>query len=138
MKKILTLLISFCLTACGLGGSGGNDVQKYGDKVSYEGGKVLKYPDFTVRYAGTHEKSYPTDSSAKKMVFYDFEVVKDNKKQTVSWSSGTGDIGPAFFYIGEADYVLEMKQSDVLKTSIADGNIVIWKRADYEEAVKKK
>lgn len=136
MKKLWILLITFCLTACGL--SGGNNVQNYGEKVNYSNGKEIKYPDFTVKFSGTHEKGFPLPDSATKMVFYDFQVTKGDKKQTVSWSSGTGDIAPSFFYVDGVDYVLEMKQSDVIKESLGEGNIVIWKRADYESALKNK
>jgi hypothetical protein len=137
MKKILILLITFCLNACGLSGANENKVQNYGEKVSYTDGKEIKYPDFIVKFGGTREKGYPKPDSSTKLVFYDFQVTKGDKKQTVSWSSGTGDIAPAFFYVEGVDYVFEMQQSDVLG-SLGEGNIVIWKRTDFETALKNK
>ena len=69
------------------------------------------------------------------MTIYDFEVMKGEARKKVSWSSGTGDIGPAFFEIG-GSYALELSQSDILK-SLEEGFLVIWKKAEYEESVRK-
>jgi hypothetical protein len=137
MKKILILLITFCLNACGLSGANENKVQNYGEKVSYTDRKEIIYPDFSLKFSGTRERGFPMPDSATKMIFYDFQVVKGDKMQTVSWSSGTGDIGPTFFYVEGVDYVLEMKQSDI-KGSLGEGNIVIWKRSEFEAALKNK
>lgn len=130
-------MITMCLNACGL--SDANKIQNaiYGEKISYTSGKELKFPDFSVKFTGTREKPYPTENSSLKMIFYDFEVKKNDKKQTVSWSSGTGDIAPSFFYVEGADFVLELKRSDVAKDSLDEGVLIVWKRADYEEAVRK-
>lgn len=136
MKIIAVLLISMFLNVCGSGGASENRAQKYGEKVSYASGEELKFPDFTVKFTGKREQKYPNENSNLKMTVYDFEVAKGEAKKKVSWSSGTGDIGPAFFEIGGGSYVLELSQSDVLK-SLEEGFLVIWKKAEYEESVKK-
>ena len=137
MKKIIVLIISLCLCACGLNGSN-NQVQKYGEKVSFEQGKVLTYPDFTIKYVGKRTKKYPDETSALTMTFYDFEVVKDGKKQMVIWTTGAGDIAPVYFYIDTLDFAIEHGKSEILKEPLGEGTMVIWKRADFEEALKKK
>ena len=98
-------------------------MQKYGEKVSYSSGQELKFPDFTIKFTGKREVKYPNENSNLSMT-------------KVSWSSGTGDIGPAFFEIGGGNYVLELSQSDLLK-SLEEGFLVIWKKAEYEESVRK-
>lgn len=139
MKKIIVLIISLCFCACSLDSSN-NQVQKYGEKVSFEQGKVLTYPDFTIKYVGKRTKKYPDETSAQTMTFYDFQIVnvKDGKKQLLVWSTGAGDIAPVFFYIETADFAIEHGISEILKEPLGEGTMVIWKRADFEEALKKK
>jgi hypothetical protein len=136
MKIITVLLIGMFLNVCGFGGASDNRAQKYGEKVSYSGGNELKFPDFNIKFTGKREQKYPNENSNRTMTFYDFEATKGDAKKKVSWSSGTGDIGPAFFEIGGGSYVLELSQSDILK-SLEEGFLVIWKKADYEESVGK-
>lgn len=134
MKKIITLIISLCLSACGVNSASNNQAEKYGEKVSYADGKELKFPDFSIKFSGKRE----TANSPVRMVFYDFLVTKGDKTQTVSWSSGTGDIAPTVFNVDGTDYVLELGMSDVSKGALGEGDLVIWKKADFDEAKKKK
>lgn len=136
MKIILILLIGMFLNVCGFSGASDDRTPKYGEKVSYSSGQELKFPDFTIKFTGKREVKYPNENSNLKMTFYDFEAAKGEAKKKVSWSSGTGDIAPAFFEIGGGNYVLELSQSDLLK-SLEEGFLVIWKKAEYEESLRK-
>jgi hypothetical protein len=136
MKIFTVLLIGIFLNVCGFSEASDKHMQKYGEKVSYSSGKELKFPDFTIKFTGKREQKYPNENSNRSMTFYDFEVAKGEAKKKVSWSSGTGDIGPAFFEIGGGNFVLELSQSDLLK-SLEEGFFVIWKKAEYEESVRK-
>lgn len=136
MKIITVLLIGMFLSVCGFNGTSDNQAQKYGEKVSYSSGQELKFPDFTIKFTGKREVKYPNENSNLSMTLYDFEVTKGEAKKKISWSSGTGDIGPAFFEIGGGNYVLELSQSDLLK-SLEEGFLVIWKKAEYEESLRK-
>jgi hypothetical protein len=137
MKIILVLLCCMFLNICGINPTTDGQIQKYGEKVSYSSGKEIKFPDFSIKFLGKREEKYPNEKKSElKMIFYDFEVTKGETKKKISWSSGTGDIGPTFFEIEGANYVLELSQSDILK-SLGEGNFVIWKKADYEEARRK-
>ncbi|HLM00305.1 MAG TPA: hypothetical protein VK400_04560 [Pyrinomonadaceae bacterium] len=112
-------------------------MQKYGQKVSYASGKELIFPDFTIKFVGKREAKISNDwLFPQKMTFYDFEAAKGETRQTISWSSGTGDIGPTFFEIDGGSYVLELSQSDILK-SLEEGFLVIWIKDDYEDSVRK-
>ncbi|HEX9963048.1 MAG TPA: hypothetical protein VGB00_19095 [Pyrinomonadaceae bacterium] len=136
MKIITVLLIGMFLNVCGFSGTTDNQSQKYGEKVSYTSGQELKFPDFIIKFTGKREQKYPNENSNLSMTIYDFEVAKGEAKKKVSWSSGTGDIGPTFFEIGGGSYVIELSQSDILK-SLEEGFFVIWKKAEYEESVRK-
>jgi hypothetical protein len=132
MKLFLVLIYAIFLSLCGFNQSSENEMQKYGEKVSYTSGRELKFPDFSIKFAGQREVT----GAPVRMTFYDFEVSKGETKKKISWSSGTGDIGPTFFEIGGESFVLELSQSDLLK-SIGEGNLVIWKKAGYDESLKK-
>jgi len=58
------------------------------------------------------------------MVVYDFRVKSAQGEQTISWSAGTGDIGPTLFRVGSEQYALELKHSDKLG-SLNDGELVV-------------
>lgn len=134
MKKILILIVSLLLSACGVNSGSDNSVEKYGEKVSYADGKELKFPDFSIKFTGKRE----TATSPVKMTTYDFIVTKGDKTQTVSWSSGTGDIAPTFFNFEGTDFVLELGMSDVMKGALGEGILVLWKKTDFEKAKEKK
>lgn len=134
MKKILILIIAFCLSACGVKSASNDKVEKYGEKVSYADGREMKFPDFSIKFTGKRG----TGNAPIKMTFYDFLVTKGENKQTVSWSSGTGDIAPAIFNVAGTDFVLELSVSDVIKGQLGEGNLVIWKKADFEKAKEDK
>lgn len=136
MKIILVLMFCLFLNTCGSNESAENPMQKYGEKVSYSTGKELKFPDFSIKFLGKREVSKDVNSPIK-MTFCDFEAAKGEKKEKISWSSGMGDIAPTVFEFDGANYVLELSQSDILK-SLGEGVFVIWKKADYDEATKKK
>lgn len=139
MKKIIILIVSLCLSACGVNTSSNNDqYQKYGEKVSYVDGKELKFPDFSVKFSGKREIPNTTGNPALRFIAYDFLVTKGDKTQTVSWSSGTGDIAPRYFNVEGTDFVLEVGMSDVIKGALGEGNLVIWEKSEFEKAKGKK
>ncbi len=138
MKIISLLLICMFWNFCSVNKATDNQMKKYGEKVSYTGKKELIFPDFSIKFIGKREvKPAKEGMPPLTMIFYDFEAVKGDAKQTIFWSSGTGDIGPTFFDFDGAGYVLELKQSDIIK-SLDEGVFVIWKKADYEAGIKKK
>jgi hypothetical protein len=58
-------------------------------------------------------------------LYYDFKVRTANIEKAVSWSSGTGDIGPVQFEIAGKHYQLELRHSDKLG-KLKDNELVIW------------
>lgn len=134
MKIILILIFCICLSSCSFNETPAEDnqIKKYGEKVSYSSGKEFIFPDFTIKFVGEREEKISNDwMFPQKMTFYDFELAKGETRQKLSWSSGTGDIGPTFFTINGAEYVLELRQSDIIKGSLGDDILVIWRKADY-------
>ena len=107
----LTLLLLFgCVVplpkALSTGAPASPGIGAYGAKVVYAPGQFICFPDFTLRYVGTrHESSalFPRGFD-----FYDFQIQRSGESYTVSWSSGTGEIGPTFFTVHGQTYQLEL------------------------------
>ncbi len=97
----------------------------YGAKVYYTLNQPLVFPDVTLEFIGARKVSaspqFPRD-----FTFYDFKVSQGSQTQTISWSAGTGDIGPTSFEIGGQNYLLELAMSDKLG-ALAEDELVLWK-----------
>jgi hypothetical protein len=99
-------------------------VQSYGVKVSYAQGQPLEFPDFSLEFLGQRKEADPNFSRG--FLFYDFRVSRGSQVQTISWSSGTGDIGPTRFDVAGQPYLLERVYSDTLGW-LEEDEMVIWK-----------
>ena len=66
------------------------------------------------------EKEWPCISS------YDFKAYQGSQVQLVSWSAGTGDIGPTLFELGGSRCALELAMSDKLGPLDKD-ELVLWR-----------
>lgn len=84
----------------------------YGTKVAFKKETPVTFPDFVLTYLG--ERRVASDRFPRGFLFHDFRVASPHGTQTVSWSSGTGDIGPAPFRVGGAHFALELSRSDKL------------------------
>ena len=97
----------------------------YGTKVTFGAGRPLMFPDVTLEFVGQRwvdtSPNYP-----RGFTYYDFKVRQGDQEQTISWSAGTGDIGPTSFEVGGQDYLLELAMSDKLG-SLAENELVLWK-----------
>jgi hypothetical protein len=68
---------------------------QYGEKINYLDRETKRLPDFSIRFIKERHAQSPMFRTG--FTFYDFEVTNGTETKTVSWSSGTGDIGPTFF-----------------------------------------
>jgi hypothetical protein len=84
----------------------------------------LRYPDLTLLYRGERQgeagPQYPQG-----FTYHDFRAEQGANSQDVSWTAGTGDIGPAVFEFAGHAYRLELRQSDDLGR-LADDELVLW------------
>ena len=85
----------------------------YGAKVYYALNQPLTFPDLTLEFIG-QRKVNASPQFPRDFIFYDFKVSQGNQTQTISWSAGTGDIGPTLFEIGGQNYWLKLAMSDKL------------------------
>lgn len=106
----------------------------YGEKVKYSKDQELEFPDFTLRFIGERTEHAPQISRSFR--YYDFEVFTDSERKTVSWSAGTGDIGPILFRFNNTDFFLEMQSSDILGR-LSENEIVVWPQERYDSEITK-
>jgi hypothetical protein len=121
IQIVSIMLLSFISIFCS---SKGGDVN-YDTAVTYAKGSQFKFPDFTIEYTGERDEKTSVGLTFK---FYDFSVTNGTAKKTVSWSSGTGDIGPVQFEFEGKQYQIELKYSDKLKTKLGENELVIVKK----------
>jgi hypothetical protein len=118
---LLGLVLGVCLTAC----APESRAADYGVKVSFKKDVPVKFPDFVLTYLG--ERKVASDRYPRGFTFHDFRIAAGAGTQTVSWNSGTGDIGPALFQAGSKQFGLELSRSD--KVGSLKANEVVITRA---------
>jgi hypothetical protein len=117
-------LIAFilCLTQVHSG-----EPPRYSAKVVFFAKAVaLHFPDFDMTYSGERRvipPQYPRGWWA-----YDFVVRSKSGEQKLSWSAGTGDIGPVRFKVDGSEFQLELSHSDKLG-ALREDELVISKVA---------
>lgn len=98
------------------------DTAAYGSKVKFSVERTLRFPDFDLIYLGKRRvtpKQYP-----RGWWIHDFKVVCKGAEQTVSWSAGTGDIGPTRFRVTGGFFQIELSRSDKLGPLHQDESVV--------------
>lgn len=120
-RPLLVLSCALILPACALAG----DVVGYGVKVKFAKGRTLHFADFDLTYTGTRHESSST--FPRGFNFEDFQLSRSGESKTLSWSSGTGDIGPVEFTFAGQKFALELRMSDKLGRLSGD-ELVVWKR----------
>lgn len=98
----------------------------YGAKTTFQKNVALIFPDFDLTYLG--ERSVSGGKFPRPFIYYDFRVARGGKLETVSWSGGTGDIGPADFTFAGKNYALELRRSE-RRGKLAEDELVIERRA---------
>lgn len=84
----------------------------YSAKVKFRVGQTLHFPEFEVTYVGKRHVTPP--QYPRGWWIHDFKVRSKGNEQTVSWSSGTGDIGPVRFKVNDVEFQIELSLSDKL------------------------
>jgi hypothetical protein len=100
--------------------------KEYSVRVKYNRKGTLEFPDFTLQFLGRRTVSFP--EYPRGFLYYDFKIKKGGIEKTVSWSSGTGDLGPEGFEIGDHSFLLELRRSDKLGR-LEEDELVIWKES---------
>lgn len=107
----------------------------YGQPVNYQKDTSIEFPDFKLIYQGERKQDAPVFGPGY-FLYHDFEIFDQNSNKVISWSSGTGDIGPSPFEFKGKQYLLEMEISDILG-KLNGNRIVIWEQQQYADELEK-
>lgn len=101
-------------------------MNNYNSKVNFKLKQEILFPDFTIQYMGKESVQGPNQARWK-MTIYHFLVLKGDINKKISWSSGTGDIGPLLFEFNNKKFALELKYSEILTSdnNLKDNELVI-------------
>lgn len=97
-------------------------IRNYGEKVKYTELQKIFFPDFILVYKGQSQKM--SSQYGKNFIYYDFNVSNPLEMKTVSWTAGTGDIGPTEFEIDGKKFGLELKYSEK-EGQLKDNELII-------------
>jgi hypothetical protein len=121
--RLLSLLVLYlsALAACSQAVDSSDPVA-YGSKVRFGVDRTLRFPDFQVTFMGKRHVTPP--QYPRGWWIYNFKVRERGGEQTLSWSAGTGDIGPTRFTVDGAEFQLELSRSDRLG-SLQENEMVV-------------
>ena len=124
VRVIVRTLLVLHLTALAVCSYAGDspDAVPYGSKVRFGLDRTLRFPDFEMTYMGKRHVTPP--QYPRGWWIHDFKVRGKGGEQTVSWSAGTGDIGPTRFKVNGADFQVELSRSDKLG-SLREDELVV-------------
>ena len=106
----------------------GTEITEYQKVKIFEKDLPIRYPDFTIVFRGSHETG-----DRIRFTYQDFTVIDGSgKTQEVSWSSGTGDISPVFFSVGNKKFGIELSSSMVVEKPLPPNSFVISPDGVYE------
>lgn len=116
------LVLHFCALAVSSHAANPSDTAAYGSKVRFNAGLTVRFPDFELTYMGKRQVTPP--QYPRGWWIHDFKVRGKGGEQTVSWSAGTGDIGPSRFKVNGALFQIELSRSDKLGSLREDEMVV--------------
>lgn len=123
IRVVVSALLAVHLSALGVCYAEGlADTVAYGSKVSFKAGHALRFPDFELIHTGKRRVVPP--QYPRGWWTYDFTVRNKSGEKTVSWSAGTGDIGPVRFQMNGPSFQIELSRSDKLG-SLREDELVV-------------
>jgi hypothetical protein len=108
--------------ACGSSASG---PAVYGAKQRFSKNAALAFPDFDLTYQGQRHVASPVYKHG--FDYQDFRVSRGGQSIIVSWSAGTGLLGPQEFTFGGRAFSLELRHTDKLGW-LKDDEVVVEKK----------
>lgn len=111
---IIFIAIAILAAACASFPFSNTKTPEYGKRFYYRQDEAITFPDFTIMYAGLRENGFFPGTARRLAPLFVFIVSKDNIKQELKYSAGTGEIAPVFFVARESCFQLELEHSQTL------------------------
>jgi hypothetical protein len=110
---LISLVILFG-PSCLAGSSPSTTSAGYGSRVNFDKDKIINFPDLALTFKGTRRADVKTPEGRPIPFgpYYDFDITTKASASAVSWSSGTGAIGPSNFRTEGKCFSLELKYAD--------------------------
>lgn len=97
----------------------------YGQKFDFEPSRKIEFPDFELQFVERKPGSFYRGSTSRRLGdIFEFRVFSHGTNQVLRWSSGTGDIGPGTFVVGNKCFWLKLVRSDKFGT-LESGQAVV-------------
>jgi hypothetical protein len=99
-------------------------------KINLPENSLITLPDFTIKNLG---KTLPQPVNGRILPLgptYHFEIINDNEKKVITWSSGTGHITPTLFVFQNAHFSLEKSFANYIERfdgQLGEDEVVICK-----------
>ena len=123
IRQILAcVLVLCCESACVVHVAGS---ATYGSKVRFAKNAAIAFPDFDLTYTGRRHVTSPVYKRG--FDYDDFKISRGGKSITVSWSAGTGLLGPQSFEFGGQKFELELRHHDRLGW-LKDDEVVVTRK----------
>jgi hypothetical protein len=103
-----------------------------GEPVRFSKGRPVTAGPLTIEYVGERHVSHPVFKPG--FTFHDFKVSDGRETKTISWSSGTGEVGPQEFALSGTKYQLELRHSIARAGWLRDDELVLWRDVDFQKA----
>lgn len=108
---------------------------EFGQPVTFAKGRPVEVGGLVVEYLGDRHVDHPVFKPG--FTFQDFRIGNGKESKTVSWSGGTGCIGPVDFSLGGVTYMLELRASVARKGWLKDNQLVLWTEKGFLAASHK-
>lgn len=130
-RPALTLLLGLLpLGSFGACGASGPGPARYGARVVFREGTPIRFRDFTLTFVGERHVAFP--EYPRGFDYHDFRIASGTESFVVSWSSGTGEIGPASFSVAGRPFLLELVVSE-RRGQLKEDELVVTRDASSRE-----
>ena len=128
-RFIISSLISYLIVIFASGCNKLNNIAEYDNIVKFDNDVPIKFPDFEMTYVGERKDTsiFPNGSTFT-FTYNVFKLKNDIKSDSVTWTSGTGEIGPIYFEFSGSKYSIELKYWEKQKKKLDEDELVITKR----------
>ncbi len=103
--------------------------EPFASKLKFSQNQPVIFEKFTIIYIDKRENGFYPNTTRRLAPFLDFRLETGGKTITLSYSAGTGDIGPVFFAAGDDCFKLELDMAEGIGR-LADDEMVVTPAAE--------
>lgn len=124
-RRFLVIVFCLVLAACSEPPADKPVTAAFGEPVNYLQHQQIQFPGFNLRYLG--ERDAP---KAAQLAYSDqghtFEVATTTEKSFVTWMDFDNTKRTELFRVGDKEYFLRLRSSDLQNRELEAGELVVW------------